>query len=143
MIKRIKFLLIAFLTFCLLVTICHFLFRTNLTGEVITLKDGWSIEYDGNVYENVKLIDIPGSLNIKPKKGDVFSITTTIPKSSSYTFPTLLFQARYSAYDFLVDGDQIMCKYKDLWEKGKFIGSTNNIIRLSYSDKPLTITIKL
>ena len=83
MIKRMKFLTIAFLTFWLLVTICHFLFKPIQEGELLSIDTGWTIEFNDDIYENVRLSDIPGKIAFKPKKGDVFSMSTTIPKSST------------------------------------------------------------
>ena len=141
MLKRIKFLTIAFLTFWLLVTICHFLFKPVPEGELLSLASDWTIEFNGDIYENVTLSDIPGKIDFTPKKGDVFSMTTTIPKSNTYAFPTVMFLSRYSAFDVFIDGELVMSKYKDLWDKNKFIGSTYNTCSLPSIDKPITLKI--
>ena len=68
MYKRIKFLLIAFLTFCLLVTICHFLFRPIISGNVYNIENGWSVEYKGETYTDISLRDIPKKLGYGAKR---------------------------------------------------------------------------
>ena len=49
MIKRVKFLMIAFLTFCMLVAICHFLLKPENTREIIKLDDNWTVEHDNDI----------------------------------------------------------------------------------------------
>ncbi|WP_026526095.1 GGDEF domain-containing protein [Butyrivibrio sp. VCD2006] len=143
MYKRIKFLLIAFLTFCLLVTICHFLFRPIISGNVYNIENGWSVEYKGEAYTDISLRDIPKKLGYGAKKGDIITLSTSLPASNVYSFPTLMFLSRYSAFDIYIDGELVMSRFKDLLEKDEYIGCSYNVLSVPDSDNSLLLKMTM
>ncbi|SDB59577.1 GGDEF domain-containing protein [Butyrivibrio sp. INlla16] len=143
MIKRIKFLIIALLTFLLLVTICHFLFYPANAGKIYTFDKEWSVEFNEESFENITLYDIPKALNYASKKVDTIVLSRTIPESSSFDFPTLMFLSRYSAFDLFIDNELVHSEYKDLLKNGDYIGCSYHVVPVPEKDHPMELRLVL
>ncbi|WP_026658006.1 GGDEF domain-containing protein [Butyrivibrio sp. AC2005] len=143
MYKRINFLIVAFLTFIILVAICHYLFRPIFINTVENLHEGWTISFDEELYEDVDLDYIPKYIEVPTDKGDIITMSRTLPKSSVYTFPTLLFLSRYSAFEVYADNELISSGFLDLMEKDSFIGSSYNFVTIPQKDSDISLKIVL
>ncbi|WP_408069891.1 GGDEF domain-containing protein [Butyrivibrio sp. JL13D10] len=141
--KRIYFLIIAFITFLVLATICHYLFKPVYIDEPLIQNDGWTITIDDQVYENIDLSYVSKSIAFPTKRGSFYTMSKTLPASSKYTFPSLMFLSRYSAIDVYADGELIASNFHDLIDSGSFIGCNLNVITMPQKDSPISLTIKL
>ncbi|WP_026492396.1 GGDEF domain-containing protein [Butyrivibrio sp. XPD2002] len=141
--KRILFLIIAFITFLILAAICHYLFYPVYEKKMERISDGWTITIGDDVYENIDLDYIPNNIKFPTGKGTTIALSRTIPASSTYVFPTIMFPSRYSAFDFYADNELIDEGFNDLLEEGSFIGKSNNMITLPRKDTPISVRIDL
>ncbi|WP_026508994.1 GGDEF domain-containing protein [Butyrivibrio sp. LC3010] len=140
--KRIIFLIISILTFIVIITICHFLFLPKLTSPVITLDKNWNIQYNDFTLDNVSIKDLDRSLP-SSSKGDILRLSTTLQKSSDYSFPTLMFLSRYSAVEVYIDNKLVLSKFTDKLAQDKYIGCFYNIVTVPSSDNTQQLDIIL
>ncbi|WP_026524406.1 GGDEF domain-containing protein [Butyrivibrio sp. MB2005] len=140
--KRMHFLMIAFLTFIILVVICYGTFMPHSSRKIYKLNDGWDIELGSDIYENVNLrefIKRPGS---PIEKGDVLKMTKVVDISDDITFPTIQFMSKYCSWRVTCNNVMVQEKYADYIPNGKFIGISYNTVSLPKINGPFTLTLE-
>ncbi len=141
--KNLRFLLLIIILVILIV-----LFLLNLTadttiGQISELTDEWTLYYEDGQYQNVDLTRFYETTGINIKKGDTFTLTTTLPDLGYTEFPTLIFKSTYFAYDLYFDGIQIASYKVDRFEDNRFIGSSTRFIPLSTKYAGMQLTIRV
>ena len=140
--KTFQFLLNAFITFALLLAICHYLFMPD-HSYVKGLRDNWTITYNDRIYENVTPEDIRDIIGQKTKKNDIITFTTDLDISEYTQFPTLLFATNYSAWEIYLDDEFFTSGFMDRYEKGEFVGCQYSFVTLPDTPKQTKLSIKL
>ncbi len=141
--KAAAFLSIAFATFIFLIIVCDYLFAPSKGDNAKLLYDGWDVDYNGEVYEDIALSSLRDKMGHLTQKGDVLTLSTEVSGIDSMEFPTLLFLSRYSAWEVYWDDEFLVSGNLDKLEEGKFIGCKYNFITIPYDDDSGTVMIKL
>ncbi len=141
--KNLRFLFLIAVLVVLVVFLLLNLTTDSTIGFISELTDDWTLYYEDKQYENVDLTNFYETTGINVKKGDTFTLTTTLPDLGYTEFPTLIFKSTYFAYDLYFDGIKIVTYKVDRIEDARYIGSSTRFIPLSsdYAGKQLTIRI--
>ena len=140
--KRIQFLMIAFLTFILLVVICYATFKPRHSGQIYQLDDGWNIELGKDIYENVNLREFI-SHPVRPiEKGDILRMSKVIDISDPMMFPTIQFMTKYCSWRVTCNNVMIQEEFADYITKEKFIGIKYNTVSLPKMNGPYTLSFE-
>ncbi len=140
--KTLQFLINAFVTFAILLGICHYLFMPD-HSYIKLLTDNWTITYNDVVYENITPKDMRDLFGQKTKKNDIITFTRDLDISEYTQFPTLLFTTNYSAWEIFLDDIFFTSAFMDKYESGEFIGSQYSFVTLPDTHKQTKLTIKL
>lgn len=141
--KRIVCLGIAFVTFLVLMAFTLYLIRPNAFNKVVVLEDGWTVTYNEDRFENVKLSELRQLIGYGLHKGDVVSLSHDNINLRTYSSPTLRFESRFSAWKLYFHGEEIEEYAIDKYQRGDFIGSEYNYVDLPDFHYPANITIQL
>lgn len=141
--KRIRFLIIAFLTFVFLTVICHFIFLPKGMDKVKILNDDWEVSINGETYSDVELTSFRRMLGYIPGEGDIISMRRTISGADECIFPVLIYFTRFSASEVYVNDTLFSQKEMEKWGEGKFVGVHYNIITFDKLPETFKLEIRL
>lgn len=111
-------------------------------NDYLNLNEGWHIEINDNVYENVTLNDfIFPVLN----KGDILKMTYLLPHDTLVENPVFLAYTIHSDIEMCYDGELIYDYGKDLYDADELLGYGYHFIPLSdnYSDKKIELLMRI
>ena len=121
----------------------------NQVDTVCYLNDQWNVTYNGDKYYNLTFEEIQEIPTTKYIKGDIVTLSTTLPQIDNFDFPSICFASNYCALNItltnLTDGTEhnIYSYETDNFENNQFIGCNYQIINLpsDYTNYEITITI--
>ncbi len=141
--KKFIFLVLAFITFLCIMIIGHYIFKPEGISKVNVLNDGWNARYNGKEYTDIKLSDLRGLIGNATKKGDVIVLSRYISSLKYHTAPTIMFETRFSTWQFSYNGIVFEENNIPSHKPGEFIGCENNFISLPAVDTSALIKIEL
>ena len=131
MLKKVFNLTISFIIFLCLMWAGHNLIRPTGIDKVTVLDDGWTIIYNGTVFDNAKLSDLRELIGSGTHKGDSLIIKRTLPDITDYTAPSIMFRSRFSAWQIRVHGTVLIDHLMDEYKNGDFVGCETNFYTIS------------
>lgn len=142
--KKVAFVLVSFLAVVCLLLIPAQIVRTLTQAEVMELKDGWRISYNGTILGESNPQRIVWTDLKSVKRNDVLSLTRRMPSSAGYYYPALYVRTNNSSIEVLIDGVVYYTHDRDaLLPDGGRAGSGGHFIDLPASVAGSELTIRL
>ena len=149
--KRVIFLGISFITALVVLTLCSVLLYYTPEGTVYPLDSGWTAELNGQELANdVTLKELSDNRLLHLKKGDILSLTSSLPDTTGISFPAVQLKTQYCAYRVIMDNDEEDPEQQILAEGGfketvsdDFLGCSYHFISLPQGSSGRKLTIEL
>ena len=141
--KKVAFILVSFLAMMCLLLIPGQIVRTTTQAEVMELKDGWRISYNGAVLNATNPQRIVWTELKSVKRNDVLTLTRRMPSSAGYYYPALYVRTNNAAIEVLIDGVTYYMHDMDSLKQGGRVTGGGHFIDLPASVAGSEITIRL
>ncbi|MBQ9511853.1 MAG: hypothetical protein IJR58_01510, partial [Lachnospiraceae bacterium] len=141
--SKVAFILVSFIAILCLLLIPGQYVRTFGQPEVLVLDNGWRISLNGTVIQEDNPQKIVRTDVRVIKKGDVLTMSRTLPSGSGYYYPSLYIRTQGAALDVLIDGMLYYSHDKEAILNNTQVESGSHFIDLPMSIAGSTLTINL
>lgn len=141
--KKVLYLIIAFIVFQLQIVLWQLVFRPIHYRDVIVLNDGWTVNYNGATYTDVKLSNLRNLLGTSTYAGDTITMSKKIEPLADHLSPTLMFETNFSAWKLHFGGAELATHHYDKLQKGQFVGSERNFVPMPSSTGEVNLELEL
>ena len=138
--KRPPYILASVLIFIAIIMGCTFILVSIPSHEIVSMDDGWTVQIDGNVVDDVTMTRFSYVETSNLRKGDHVVFTNTLP-DVYVANPIFLFRTKYTTLKCYVDGKLIYAYGQVYYNKDKFLGKMYHVISLptDYAGKEITL----
>lgn len=141
--KKVAFILVSFLAVVCLLLIPGQTVRTLTQAEVVELKDGWRMSYNGGILNATNPQRIVWTDLKSVKRNDVLTMTRKLPSSAGYYYPALYVRTNNSSIEVLINGVTYYTHDREALQPGGHAGSGGHFIDLPASVAGSELTIRL
>ena len=137
--KKLAPLFISILIAIIIGIMCFITFNYRMDYDMVLLDEGWDVEINGTLYENVTLSKFYKSYSSTLLKGDHIIMSIDLPTGEVMPNSTIAFRSRYTSLTCYIDDEVIYDFGRQLIEQEEFLGKLYHIISIpaNYPGKEL------
>ncbi|MBE5825916.1 MAG: GGDEF domain-containing protein [Butyrivibrio sp.] len=143
--NRFRSIIMSTLISWAIIILCIICLTFKENYPIYVLEDGWTARINGRRIDDVKLTEFYKVRDGRLLRGDMISISKTLPKTEDFDFPVILFRSRYTTLDVYLDQTHIYSFGSMMYDKEQFIGKMYHFISLpeDYAGKTLTFYMRV
>ena len=141
--KKVFFLTLAFILFLMQIITWQYFFRPEDSKKITVMNEGWDVTYNDTQFKDVKLSELRRLIGNGTYKGDTLILSKKVEPLSAFSSPTLMFEARFSAWKLRFGGVELYNHYYDRVDKKHFIGCETNYVNIPASSGTVLLEIEL
>jgi len=141
--RRVVFVIVSFIIVVGMLILASLMGSETQTEKMTIMDSGWEVSCNGKFYASVQPQTMASSDVPIMKKGDVITLTTTLPQNIRTYYPAIYIKTRASMINVYIDGTQVYSHDEEYYESLGYLASGGHIIDLPYNPVGENITIQI